>query len=457
MKADTKKTDATVVEDGAAITRHYNYGTWKKQEGWKPKLIVGAEGCNFTDSEGNTYLDFSSQLMCSNLGHGNRKVIDAIAEQARTLPYISPEFTTAARVELTKKLLEVLPDNLVKFFYGTSGTEANEAAVKIARMFFRKEGKFKIITRYDSYHGSTAASIALTGDHRRYASETPGNAGGVVRAPDPYCYRCPLGLKYPECGIACAEYVDYMFRHEGNVAAVMVEPVTGTNGVIVPPDGYMQRLSEITHEHGALLIADEVMSGWGRTGEWFAVNRWKVRPDILTTAKGITGAYAPLSLTATTKEIADYFEDNVFQHGHTYEAHPLTLLPAVAAIDEYKRLNLIKRSAEIGEYLGRSLAELKERHVSIGDVRGVGMFWAVELVKNRDTKEPFNTREDKLEGRQTVAGKVSQEMMKKGVYVNSWITHLTIAPPLIVTKEEIDHGIEVLDESLAVSDSLAGT
>ncbi|MBX8636617.1 MAG: aspartate aminotransferase family protein [Thermoplasmata archaeon] len=457
MKADTKKTDATVVEDGAAITRHYNYGTWKKQEGWKPKLIVGAEGCNFTDSEGNTYLDFSSQLMCSNLGHGNRKVIDAIAEQARTLPYISPEFTTAARVELTKKLLEVLPDNLVKFFYGTSGTEANEAAVKIARMFFRKEGKFKIITRYDSYHGSTAASIALTGDHRRYASETPGNAGGVVRAPDPYCYRCPLGLKYPECGIACAEYVDYMFRHEGNVAAVMVEPVTGTNGVIVPPDGYMKRLSEITHEHGALLIADEVMSGWGRTGEWFAVNRWKVRPDILTTAKGITGAYAPLSLTATTKEIADYFEDNVFQHGHTYEAHPLTLLPAVAAIDEYKRLNLIKRSAEIGEYLGRSLAELKERHVSIGDVRGVGMFWAVELVKNRDTKEPFNTREDKLEGRQTVAGKVSQEMMKRGVYVNSWITHLTIAPPLIVTKEEIDHGIEVLDESLAVSDSLAGT
>ncbi len=457
MKADTKKTDATVVEDGAAITRHYNYGTWKKQEGWKPKLIVGAEGCNFTDSEGNTYLDFSSQLMCSNLGHGNRKVIDAIAEQARTLPYISPEFTTAARVELTKKLLEVLPDNLVKFFYGTSGTEANEAAVKIARIFFRKEGKFKIITRYDSYHGSTAASIALTGDHRRYASETPGNAGGVVRAPDPYCYRCPLGLKYPECGIACAEYVDYMFRHEGNVAAVMVEPVTGTNGVIVPPDGYMKRLSEITHEHGALLIADEVMSGWGRTGEWFAVNRWKVRPDILTTAKGITGAYAPLSLTATTKEIADYFEDNVFQHGHTYEAHPLTLLPAVAAIDEYKRLNLIKRSAEIGEYLGRSLAELKERHVSIGDVRGVGMFWAVELVKNRDTKEPFNTREDKLEGRQTVAGKVSQEMMKRGVYVNSWITHLTIAPPLIVTKEEIDHGIEVLDESLAGSDSLAGT
>lgn len=456
MKADTKKTDATVVEDGAAITRHYNYGTWKKQEGWKPKLIVGAEGCNFTDSEGNTYLDFSSQLMCSNLGHGNRKVIDAITEQARTLPYISPEFTTAARVELTKKLLEVLPDNLVKFFYGTSGTEANEAAVKIARMFFRKEGKFKIITRYDSYHGSTAASIALTGDHRRYASETPGNAGGVVRAPDPYCYRCPLGLKYPECGIACAEYVDYMFRHEGNVAAVMVEPVTGTNGVIVPPDGYMQRLSEITHEHGALLIADEVMSGWGRTGEWFAVNRWKVRPDILTTAKGITGAYVPLSLTATTKEIADYFEDNVFQHGHTYEAHPLTLLPAVAAIDEYKRLNLIKRSAEIGEYLGKRLAELKERHVSIGDVRGVGMFWAVELVKNRDTKEPFNTREDKLEGRQTVAGKVSQEMMKKGVYVNSWITHLTVAPPLIATKEEIDRGIEVLDESLAVSDSLAG-
>lgn len=434
------------------VTSELNYGTWRKQKGWKPRMIVGAEGCRFTDSQGNSFLDFSSQLMCSNLGHGNKRVIDSIAEQARTLPYIAPEFTTKARVELSRKLLEVLPKGLTKFFYGTSGTEANEAAVKIARMFFKKEGKFKIITRYDSYHGATSASIALTGDHRRYFSETPGHATGVVRAPDPYCYRCPLNLKFPECGIACADYVDYIFRHEGNVAAMMVEPVTGTNGVIVPPDGYMQKIAKITRENGALLIADEVMSGWGRTGEWFAVDKWGVGPDMLTTAKGITGAYIPLSLTATTGEIADFFEENMFAHGHTYEAHPLTLMPAVAAIEEYKSRKLIERAREMGAYLGKRLNELKENHASIGDVRGTGLFWAVELVKDRETKEPFNTREDKVQGNVTMAGRVSQEMMKRGVYVNSWITHLTVAPPLIAGREEIDEGVEALDSALAVAD-----
>ncbi len=436
-------------------TAELNYGTWRAQRGWKPRMIVSADGSRFRDSHGNTFLDFSSQLMCSNLGHGNRRVQNAIAEQARKLPYIAPEFTTEARLKLSLKLLDVLPPGLVKFFFGTSGTEANEAAVKMARMFFRKEGKFKIITRYDSYHGSTAGSIALTGDHRRYMAEMPGHSSGVVRAPDPYCYRCPLNLEYPGCGIACADYVDYIFRHEGNVAAVMVEPVTGTNGVIVPPDGYMQKLAAITRDHGALFIADEVMSAWGRTGEWFAVDRWGVRPDILTTAKGITGAYIPLSLTATTREIADYFDENIFSHGHTYEAHPLTLLPAVAAIDEYRNGNLIDRAREMGGYLGARLMELKERHRSVGDVRGTGLFWAVELVRNRETKEPFNTREDKNAGVVTMAGRVGQEMMKRGVYMNSWITHLIAAPPLIVTREEIDEGVDALDASLGIADAEA--
>ncbi len=437
------------------ITKELNYGTWRAQRGWMPRMIVGAMGCHFSDSEGNSFLDFSSQLMCSNLGHGNSRVIEAIADQARTLPYAAPEFTTEARTRLSAKLLEVLPPGLRKFFFGTSGTEANEAAVKIARMYYRKEGKFKIVARYDAYHGSTAGSIALTGDHRRYMAEMPGHATGVVRAPDPYCYRCPLGLKFPECGIACADYLDYIFKHEGNVAAVIVEPVTGTNGVIVPPDGYMQRIAKITKENEALLIADEVMSGWGRTGEWFAVNRWGVVPDILTTAKGITGAYIPLSLTATSTDVADFFEDNMFAHGHTYEAHPLTLAPAVAAIEEYQKNGLVERSRQLGAYLGERLNELKGRHRSIGDVRGTGLFWAVELVRNRETKEPFNTREDKLLGKTTMAGRVAQEMMKKGVYVSAWITHLIVAPPLIITKEEIDAGIEALDASLHVADAEA--
>jgi len=242
-----------------------------------------------------------------------------IAEQASLLPYIAPSFTCDIRARATKSLLEVLPEGLEKLFFSTSGTEANEAAIKIARFYTKK---YKIISRYTSYHGSTAASIAATGDFKKVYAEPAGKIEGVVFAPDAYCYRCPLGLNYPDCGIACADYIEYMIEHENNVAAVIVEPVVGTNGVIVPPDEYLPRLREITEKNGVLLIADEVMSGWGRTGEWFAVDNWKVKPDILTTAKGVTGAYMPLGVTATTREIAEYFEDNYFAHGPYVEAHP---------------------------------------------------------------------------------------------------------------------------------------
>ncbi|MGA3406182.1 MAG: aspartate aminotransferase family protein, partial [Candidatus Bathyarchaeia archaeon] len=358
--------------DVPGLTRKYTYGTWRYQKSWMPLEIVDAEGCYFTDASGKTYLDFSSQLMCSNLGHKNKRVIEAICDQARKLPYIVPGFTTAPRAALSKALLEVMPKGLERFFFATSGTEANEAAFKIARQF---TGKYKIISRYTSYHGSTAGSIAATGDPRRYPVEPAGKMEGVIFGPDAYCYRCPFGLKYPNCNVECAEYVEYMIKHESNVAAMIVEPVVGTNGVIIPPDNYLPRLKEITEKHDVLLICDEVMSGWGRVGEWFAVNHWKVEPDILTTAKGITGAYVPLSVTVTTGKIADYFEDHYFAHGHTYEAHPLTLAAGVAAIDEYKRLNLIVRARELGQYLGSKLNSLIEKHSSIGDVRGLGLFW----------------------------------------------------------------------------------
>jgi taurine--2-oxoglutarate transaminase len=300
--SSAEKTD----ESASELVSHFTYGTWRFQSGWKPLHIVDAEGCYFTDSSGRRYLDFSSQLMCSNLGHKNKAVIDAICRQARTLPYVAPSFATDTRAELSELLLKVLPPRLEKFFFSTSGTEANEAAIKLARLY---TGKYKIISRYRSYHGSTAGSIAATGDFRRWAAEPAGKIDGVIFGPDAYCYRCPLEKTYPECGIACADYIEYMAKHENNVAAILVEPIVGTNGVIVPPDDYLPRLREISEKLGILLICDEVMSGWGRTGEWFAVNHWKnVRPDILTTAKGITGAYIPLGLTATTKEIANYFE-----------------------------------------------------------------------------------------------------------------------------------------------------
>jgi taurine--2-oxoglutarate transaminase len=431
------------------LTAQLTFGTWRFQKGWKPLHIVDAEGCYFFDSAGNKYLDFSSQLMCVTLGHKNKAVIQAIEEQARKMPYIAPGYATDVRAELSKLLLEVLPKGLEKFFFCTSGTEANEAAFKIARMY---TGRTKIISRYNSYHGSTMGSIAATGDPRRWAMEPAGKIPGVIFAPEVNCYHCPFNLTYPECGIACVEYIDYMIRNESDVAAVIVEPVVGTNGVLIPPKEYMPRLREICDEHDLLLIADEVMTGWGRTGKWFAVDHWDVKPDILTTAKGITSAYTPLGLCATTKEIASYFDDHYFSHGHTYEAHPLTLAPAIAAINEYKRLNLLNRAVEMGEYLGSRLKLLKEKHQSIGDVRGIGLFWAVELVKDRKTKQPFNTFSDKVSGAPLLVDKIAAQMMKKGVFIVSWVSHFVIAPPLIITKEEIEEGVEALDEALEIAD-----
>jgi taurine--2-oxoglutarate transaminase len=432
------------------ITSKHTYGTWRYQKGWKPLHIVDAEGCYFTDASGKKYLDFSAQLMCSNLGHKNKAVIKAIADQAEKLSFIAPGFTTDVRAELSKLLLEFLPKGLEKFYFSTSGTEANEAAIKIARMY---TGKHKIISRYNSYHGSTAASIAATGDPRRWAVEPSGKIDGVIFAPECNCYRCPLGHNYPDCNIACADYIEHMIKNEGNVAAVMIEPVVGTNGVLVPPKEYLPKLRKICDDNKVLLIADEVMSGWGRTGQWFAVDNWGIKPDILTTAKGITSAYVPLGLTATSMKIADFFDDHYFAHGHTYEAHPLTLAPAIAAIKEFKRLDLIKQAAEKGIYLKEKLEELRTRHPSIGDVRGIGLFWAVEIVKNEESKLPFNTKEDKIKGSQLMVDKVTSEMMKHGVYMQGWISHFVIAPPLIISEDQIDLAIEVLDSALTIVDS----
>ncbi len=441
------KNDDAVVDS----TVKHTYGTWRYQKSWKnPLHIVDAEGCYFYDAGNKRYLDFSSQLICANLGHKNKAVIDAICEQARKLPYISPAFTTDVRGKLSEQLLQVLPEGLTKFFYSTSGTEANEAAIKIARLY---TGKYKIISRYRSYHGSTAGSIAATGDVRRQTVEPAGKIDGVIFAPDADPYRSPLGAKNPsECAKLSAEYVDYMIKNEGNVAAIIVEPVAGTNGVLVPPAEYLPMLREIADKRGVLLIADEVMAGWGRTGEWFSVNNWKVKPDILTTAKGITGAYMPLGLTATTTEIADYFEDHYFALGHTYEAHPLTLAPAIAAISEYRRLDLINGSKRRGEYMGRKLRELKEKHRSVGDVRGLGLFWGVELVRDRETKEPFYTGEDKLAGRPSLLEKIAAQMMSKGVYAMQWQSHFVLGPPLIISEDQIDEGIAALDQSLEIAD-----
>jgi len=333
------------------ITQH-TYGTWRKQAHWKkPLLITDAEGVFMFDAEGNRYLDLSSQLMCSNLGHKNQAVIEAIVKQAEKLPYVAPGFTTEALASAINALRSVLPEPLERFFFSTSGTAANEAALKIVRQ--RQAPNYKILSRYRSYHGATPGGLTFTGDPRRIIAE---------RA------RCT------------------------------VEGVRFAPGRIVPPPEYFPLLRGICDEHGVLLIADEVMSGWFRTGKPFAIEHWGVTPDILTTAKGCTAAYTPVGLTATTGEIADFFEEEPFDHGHTYAYHALSLSAIPAAVREYKRLMDSGLPQRVAAHLREKLYTMGERHPSVGDVRGIGHFWALELVKNRRTKEPFNVKADKFTG-----------------------------------------------------------
>lgn len=437
-------------DDVVRYNVRHTFGTWRPQKNWTPLHVVDAEGSHFVTHDGRRILDFSSQLVCTTLGFKNEAVTNAIIEQARKMTYLSPAFACDVRAELAAKLLEVMPRGLEKFFFSTSGTEANECAFKIARLV---TGRHKILSRYSSYHGSTPGSMAATGDARRILNEPHSVLAGHLHAPECNCYRCPLQRQPHDCATACVEYFDYMIEKEGNVAAVIVEPIAGTNGAMVPPDAYMPRLREITRKHGVLLIADEVMTGWGRTGAWFAVDHWKVQPDILTTAKGATASYIPLGITAVTREVADYFEEHYFPHGHTYEAHPLTLAPAIAAIGEYQRLDLINRARQLGEVLGAKLRAVAQKHPSVGDVRGRGLLWAVEIVRDRKTREPFNVPADKLAGKPLMVEKVAAEMMKKGVYVLPWMSHFMIAPPLIVTEAEIDAGVAALDEALSIADA----
>ena len=284
--------------------------------------------------------------------------------------------------------------------------------------------------------------------------EPAGKGGHFVFAPETNCYSCPIKHTYPGCGVACADYIEHMIRNESDVAAVLVEPIVGTNGVLIPPPEYLPRLRKICDENGVLLIADEVMTGWGRTGKWFAVEHWDVVPDILVTAKGITSGYAPLGLCAASKKVAAFFDDHFFAHGHTYEAHPLTLGTAIATIEEMERLDLVGRAAAMEPILRAKLEVLRGKHPCIGDIRGKGLFFAVELVRDQQTKERFNTMRDKLDGKPLVVDQIAARMMSLGVFIQSWISHFVIAPPLIVTEDELDIGIAALDEALTIADNL---
>jgi taurine--2-oxoglutarate transaminase len=430
------------------LDREYLMSSWSAQKARDPVVITDVKG-NYIYSGDKKILDFGSQLMCVNAGHKDPRIVNAIKEQAEKISFVSPGFAEEARSKLVKKLAEITPGNLVKTFLSTSGTEANEAAVKVAKFF---TSKFKILTRYRSYHGSTGVSIALTGDPRRIPTE-PGFPG-ILHIPDTYCYRCPFGKEYPGCDLQCARFLDEMICLEGpsTVAAILIEPIIGSNGILVPPDDYMPYLREICDKYEVLLIDDEVMTGFGRTGKMFAIEHWDVVPDIMTMAKGLTSSYVPLGATIFSSDIAEFFEDNIFMHGHTYAGHSLACAAALATISVYEEDRLVENAAKMGDYLLKRLKEIGEDHKSVGDVRGKGLFCGIELVRNRETKEPMATRETKLTGEPTVPAMVAKEAFSKGVYLVQMISTLIMAPPLTITKDEIDFAVDVIDQALDVAD-----
>jgi len=445
----------SVTEENIREFTAHSFGTWNRQKAWATPLVIkDAEGVFMYDEKGKSYIDFSSQLMCSNLGHKNKAIIEAIVKQAQKLPYIAPGFANEASMEAVEALRSVMPKGLDKFFFSTSGTEANEAALKMIRQ--SKFPAYKVISRYHSYHGATVASAAFTGDPRRwFAEQARCTVQGVRFAPDCYCYRCPFGLDYPACNVQCARYLDYMIKEEGNVAAILVEPVVGTNGRLVPPPEYFPLVRKICDENGVLLVADEVMTGWFRTGKAFAMENWQITPDILTTAKGATGAYTPAGITAANEKVADFFEEEVFCHGHTYAFHPIAMCAIPAAVSEYKKLMASGLPQKTALYLEEKLYALADRHECIGDVRGISHFWALEIVKNRKTKEPFNVKAEKFAGGPLMTGKIAANAMQNGLYMAAWYDTLVIAPPLIITEDEIDQAVEILDKSLEIGDKEA--
>jgi taurine--2-oxoglutarate transaminase len=436
-------------QDILDLSRATTLYEWTAQNAIKPLVVDHAKGIYFWDADGKRYMDFNSQLMCVNIGHGDERVINAVKAQMDQVCYVAPTTsTTAIRAELGRLLQEITPGNLSKAFFTNGGAEANENAIKIARWV---TGRHKIIARHRSYHGGTAGAITLTGDPRRWAAE-PG-IPGVVRVLDPDHYRCRWCGDRPACTMDCLGHIEDVITFEGpqTIAAIIVETVTGTNGVIIPPDGYLQGLRELCTKHGILLICDEIMSGFGRTGEWFAVNHWNVVPDIMTVAKGLTSAYVPLGAVIVSDEIAQRFEDHPLYAGLTYNSHPVGCAAAVACINVYKEDHLIENAKTLGEVLKAELNAMKERHPSVGDARAIGLFSILELVKNRQTREPmtpFNPKASEL-GPMPAFGAYLRE---HGLFTLVRWNTCFVNPPLCITEEQLREGLAIIDAALAITD-----
>ena len=423
------------------LCRRHTIFEWSAQAAVSPIPVARAKGIYFWTPEGKRFIDFNSQLMCVNIGHGDERVIRAINEQAATLPYANPFMATEVRARLAVKLAEITPGDIDAFFFTNGGAEANENAIRIARLF---TGRHKIGARYRSYHGGTAGALTLTGDPRRWAAE-PG-IPGVFRIPEFY-----HGVdKRTETAEEVLARTEEIIQLEGanTIAAIIVEPVTGTNGILIPPDGYLQGLRKLCDKYGILLIADEVMAGFGRTGEWFSVDHWKVEPDLITIAKGLTSAYVQLGAVGMRRQIADHFAKNVFYGGLTYNSHPLACAAALATIAVYEEDNLIERAREMGVVMRGLLEDLEARHPSVGATRNLGLFGIIELVRNRETLEPLAPFNGTSPEMQALGKYFRQEGLYTFVRWNTFFTN----PPLCISEAEMREAFAIIDKGLEITD-----
>ncbi|QNN52074.1 aspartate aminotransferase family protein [Nocardioides mesophilus] len=437
------------------LDRAHVFHSWSAQATIDPMPVAGAEGSWFWDHSGRRYLDFSSQLVNVNIGYQHPKLVAAIQEQAGRLLTVSPAFAEESRSRAAAMIAERAPGALNKVFFTNGGAEAVENAVRMARLH---TGRHKVMAAYRSYHGATAGAIALTGDPRRWASE-PG-AAGVVRYWGPYLYRSAFHAttEQEECERALQHLRDLvMVEGAQTIAAILLESVVGTNGILVPPDGYLAGVRQICDEFGIVMVADEVMAGFGRCGEWFAVDHWDVEPDLITFAKGVNSGYVPLGGVLISDEIAATFDHRPFPGGLTYSGHPLACASAVASIEVFEEEGILAHARHLGDdVIGPGLRELAQRHSSVGEVRGLGVFWAVELVRDRTTREPlvpYNATGADAAPMNAVVGACKE----RGLWPFAHFNRIHVVPPCTTSDEEVRHGLAILDEALLVADEQAAS
>ena len=433
--------DAMTTEEIVALNRAHTFFSWSVQGAIDPIAVDHAEGVWLYTPDGKRILDFNSQLMSVNIGHSDRRVVEAITEQATKLQYVQPAFATEVRGRLGKKLAEILPGDMDKVFFTLGGAEAIENAIKLARHY---TGRYKVLARYRAYHGATLGAMTLTGDPRRWANE-PGLVG-VVRYPDTHRW----GEAEPRPVAESLQGLEDVIRYEGpqTIAAVFLETIVGTNGILIPPDGYIQGVREICDRHGILMVADEVMAGFGRTGRWFAIDHWDTVPDLMTMAKGLTSSYLPLGAVAMRHTVAEAFEDKMFYGGLTYSSHPVSLAAALATIGVYEEDGLIERAARMGDRMREMHARLAAEHPSVGATRNLGLFGIIDLVRSRDPwtpLTPFNGTSDEMKA-------IGKYFREHGLYTMIANNSIHTNPPLIISEDELAQGFEIIDAALDIAD-----